>query len=167
MSLGFAIIFQTTLLAFFEEIIKFLIVWFFKRSPHPILGLFPVALLEFGLYFPAVTQRLTDLGIASVFLSYILATYFLVLVKFLHVSTSYLYFKANNQFIAVIYCTIWHTTFNLLPLPALSLNYYLLLPIWAFLSSLAAAAIFLLIQRLFSRPVRPHATDPLGDRTER
>ncbi|NTG90864.1 hypothetical protein G6L29_31220 [Agrobacterium rhizogenes] len=164
MSLGFAIIFQTTLLAFFEEIIKFLIVWFFKRSPYPVLGLFPVALLEFGLYFPAVRQHLGDLGIGSVFWSYILATYFLVLVKFLHVASSYVYFKARNSFVAVIYCTIWHATFNSMPLPALGLKYYLLLPIWAFLSSLAAAAMFLLVQKLLSRSEAAPDADPLEDR---
>ena len=164
MSLSLAIIFQTTLLAFFEEIIKFVIVWFFKRSPYPLLGLFPVALLELGLYFPAVRQHLGDLGIEPIFLSYILATYFLVLVKFLHVASSYVYLKASNSFIAVAYCTIWHATFNLLPLPPLSLKYYLLLPIWGFSSSVAAAGVFLLVQRLLSRPAPVPESGPLEDR---
>ena len=164
MSFGFAFVFKTALLAFFEEVIKFVTVWFFKRSPHPALGLFPVALLEFGLYFPAVRQHLGDLGIESTFLSYILATYFLVLVKFLHVALSYVYLKARNSFIAVAYCTVWHATFNLLPLPPLSLKYYLLLPIWGFLSSVAAAGVFLLVQRLLSRPAPVPESGPLEDR---
>ena len=164
MSFGFAFVFKTALLAFFEEVIKFVTVWLFKRSPHPALGLFPVALLEFGLYFPAVRQHLGDFGIASEFASYVLAAYFLVLVKFFHVASSYIYLKADNSFAAVAYCTIWHATSNLLPLPPLSLKYYLLLPIWGFLSSVAAAGVFLLIQRLLSRPAPVPEPGPLKDR---
>lgn len=157
MSLGFAFIFQTTLLAFFEEVIKFLIVWFFKRTPYPVIGVFPFAIFEGTLQFSAVSQHLTYLGIGSAFMSIALAVYFLLFTKFFHAATSYVYLKSNIPIAALLYCTLWHSASNLLPLPSLSLKYYLLLPVWGFLSSLAAVAIFLLLQKLLTRPASPYA----------
>ncbi|MEF0938935.1 hypothetical protein [Rhizobium sp. BR 362] len=164
MSLGFAFIFKTTLLAFFEEVIKFLIVWVFKRTPYPVIGLFPFAVFEGALQFSAVSQHLAFLGIGSELLSVALAVYFLLFRKFFHVATSYVYLKSSLPAAALVYCTLWHTASNLIPLPTLSLNYHLLLPVWGVLSSLAAIPIFLLFQRILSRPASPHATDSLEAR---
>jgi hypothetical protein len=162
--LGFAFIFKTTLLAFVEEVIKFLIVRFFKRTPYPVIGLFPFAIFEGALQFSAVSQHLAYLGIGSASLSVALALYFLLFAKFFHVATSYVYLKSDLPVAALIYCTLWHTASNLIPLPMLSLNQYLLLPVYGLLSSIAAAAIFLLLQRLLPRSASSHATDPFGDR---
>ncbi|NTJ61276.1 hypothetical protein G6M50_01925 [Agrobacterium rhizogenes] len=156
MSMGFAVIFQTTLLAFFEEVIKFLIVWFFKRTPYPVIGLFPFAIFEGTLQFSGVSQHLTHLGVNSALMSVALAAYFLLFTKFFHAATSYVYLKSDMPVAALIYCTLWHSASNLLPLPTLSLKYYLLLPVWGLLSSLAAVAIFLLLQRLLARPASPY-----------
>jgi len=164
MSLGYSVIFQTTLLAFFEEVIKFLIVWFFKRTPYPFIGLFPFAVFEGALQFSGVSQYLANLGIGSELMSVALAVYFLLFTKFFHAATSYVYLKSDLPVVALIYCTLWHTVSNLLPLPTLSLRYYLLLPMWGFLSSLAAVAIFLLLQRLLARPASSHAVASSEDR---
>lgn len=162
-SLDFAIIFKATLLAFLEEGIKFLIVWVFKRTPYPVIALLPFALLEGLTQFSSVSRHFAYLGVDPGIASILLALYFLIFTKVFHVATSYVYLKAEFPAFALVYCTLWHTTSNLLPLPMLSLKYYLLLPIWGLLSSLAAVAIFLLIQRLFSRalpPVHRSAKDP-------
>lgn len=163
MSLSFAFIFKTTLLAFFEEMTKFLTVWIFRRTPYPFIGLFPFAIFEGALQFSAVSQHLLYLGIGSQLLSVTLAIYLLSFTKFFHVATSYVYLKSVAPILALIYCTLWHTAANLVYLPTLSLTYYLLIPLLDLLSSFAAVAIFLFFQKILSPSTPSHATDSFGD----
>ena len=140
MSLDIVMILKTTLLAFVEEVIKFLIVWVFKRTPYSVFGLLPFALLKGVMQFSSVLQHFAYLGVEPGILPMALAVYFLTLTKFFHVATGYVYLKAEFLALALVYCTLWHTISNPLPLPMLSLKYYLLLPVWGLLSSLAYSA---------------------------
>ncbi|RCS21306.1 hypothetical protein DUT91_25060 [Phyllobacterium salinisoli] len=136
--------FQILLFAFIEEMIKVLVVRSCMNTINAVASIFLFAVLEGIFDLPIVSAHLEYLG-ASIWTVFIGSFFILFCSKFLHVATSYIYLRTKFLKSAVVFCTLWHASYNSFidSLPTFELKYYIFIPVLFFASDIIIAYLYL------------------------